>query len=289
MVTPLNKNTIKLAQILEINKEEAAKLFDVMALSDLAALINALNADNKKVVVQIYSKYKDKIRTLPTSAEIKAYFNDLIQSGESEEEAKVITADFFGIREEDVNALLNEDTEVVFKVTDKDVLKAFKNVEEMQSGGKASGIITELNAWQRREFYGMIPPVVAKVIQGVIDLTPMKTMQAHAKANGYGEPALKEQELSLSEMKNKIIEKLLNDSFSPSKKRKFVRSMADFNKLTFEIKKPGESHWQIITRKKAWEILEHDTAPSSIGPIEVAEIAANGGAELLNGMEMRAN
>lgn len=61
----------------------------------------------------------------------------------------------------------------------------------------------------------------------------------------------------------------------------YVRTKADFNNLTFELRRASKGYKEIITRAEALKILS--TEASELGNDEMAEIAANGGCNLNNG------
>jgi hypothetical protein len=208
----MEKNAIKLAQMLELDTRKAQKFMDLISLSDMAALTTALNTGDMQSVKTIYSKYQSQIESNTDADAVRDHYEGLIKSGTEEQEALVSTADFFGITGEEVEAVvgIRQTQETAPFIPDEQVEAAYNNVQEMLDGKPSRGIITELNTWQRRMFYGLIPNAVAKVIQDTIDMTPIAVMQKHAKEMGYGEPAIKESEMSLAEMIEKIIEKELN-------------------------------------------------------------------------------
>ena len=216
---PINKNAIKLAQMLDLNVEKSSKLLNSMSLSDLAALTTAINSDDFLTVREIYNRYKHEIDDVATPAEVKQYYDVQLMQNPDQDEALASTADFYGIKGEDVERLLGrysesqkKDRNTVF-IPDAGVARAYKNLQEILKGGKSDGSIVEncKRAWQRRMFYGMIPPSVSLVIQDVIDMTPIAVMQQYAKMHGYGEPALEESTMSLEAMMDKIIEDHLHN------------------------------------------------------------------------------
>jgi hypothetical protein len=217
-MTELNKNGIKLAQMLELDVKKVEKLFNVIGLSDLAALTTAINNDDMKTVQSIYNKYSNQLTTLPDAKEVQDFYADTQKSGSKDPLAD--TADHFGIRGEDVEKLMAKTESVVKEVEepfipDAYVKAAFENVKEMLKGGKSKKQLTELSAWQRRMFYGLVPPTVAAVCQKTLDMTPIALMQKQAEISGVAEALVGE--LSLHEMIENIIEHELNN-FRKAKK-----------------------------------------------------------------------
>lgn len=209
----MEKNTFKLSQILEIDGIKAQKLLDIISLSDAAAITTAINQNDTKTIRNIYVKYQSQLDSNVNASEVIDFFNDIMNTGTDQSEAIVQTADHFGVTGEEIEAIVADkpvQEEQQPFIPDAKVAHAYNNVQEMIAGKPSRGVITELNAWQRRMFYGLIPNNVAKVIQDTIDMTPIAVMQKHAKEMGYGEPAIKESEMSLAEMMEKIIEAELN-------------------------------------------------------------------------------
>lgn len=253
----LNRSALKLTKILDLNADKIKKLYDIIGLSDMAALTVALNTDDVKTIKAVYDKYASKLVELPSTKEVQNFYHDQIQvNARNEDEALADTADHFGITGEQVQELLGSvqesqarhkdvtcpvcqgegkrtvdgESKICFdcdglgdmpyqrflkfnhknEAIDPEVLACVENVKEMMQGGKSKKLICELNTWQRRMFYGLVPSVVSKVMQKTIDMTPIALMQKHAKLGGYGESAIVENELSLHEMIEAVIEHRLN-------------------------------------------------------------------------------
>lgn len=205
----IDTNTIKLAKMLEIDSGKAMQLYDVVGLGELAALTTAINNNDIKTVKAIYSKYQQQINTNVDPNAVKDHYNQLINDEQqTPDEALINTADFFGITGEHVTSIIEPETtkESTPYIADPAVKNAYNNMHEMLEGKASRNVITELNAWQRRMFFGLVPTTVSKIMQKTLDMTPIAIMQKHAELMGYGEPAIRESELSLNSMLEKILE-----------------------------------------------------------------------------------
>lgn len=205
---------IKFAHKFGLDFTQAQNFLDAVSLSDFAALTTALNNGDSKTATGIYNKYKNHINKFDAKDVVDFYNQQLQDNPDDVDGAVANTADYFGITGEEVEQAINDQKPVqegsTPYIADKQVKAAYENVIEMLEGKPSKKLVMELNTWQRRMMLGLIPAVVSKVMQKTIDMTPIEIMQKHAKEHGYGEPAIKESELSLSEMLETIIEKELH-------------------------------------------------------------------------------
>ena len=185
----MNKNVIRFAKILEIDVNQAEKLFDFMNLTDLAAVTVALNNNDETTIKDIYNKYKNQLLNMPDTEEIKEYYNTQLENFDSAE-ALTATADYFGIKEEDVTNAINhvlEPTVESIYIPDAQVKAVYERYKQVLEGKATKLNIMEVkNTWQRQMFYGLIPKVTADMIQKIIDLTPLKAAEEFNKTHGLG-------------------------------------------------------------------------------------------------------
>ena len=207
----LDKSVIRVAQILEIDVKKAEKFFDAISLSDMAGLTTAVAHNDDKTVKEIYDTYASQLVDLPSPDAIADYYEDQFELTSDSEAALANTADFFGVKEEDVTSALGD---VVAKpvnsaIHDEKVVEAVKCVQTMIEGKPARKIISELNVWQRRMMYGLIPDSVAKIIKGVLDTTPLGLIKKQAELQGVAEISVTESQMSFQDMIENILSHVL--------------------------------------------------------------------------------